>query len=116
MDSEFHALDSGFFVSEIWIPDSNRKRDSGFLKLSSRFQSPGFRMPQAKIPRGFRSTNPFHGARTSYASWTPGGGGALKESLGRAVISHLGFGFVKGTAWHHHLTNVEKTCSRCHSQ
>ena len=75
MDSEFHALDSGFFVSEIWIPDSNRKRDSGFLKLSSRFQSPGFRMPQAKISRGFRNTNPFHGARTSYASWTPGGAG-----------------------------------------
>ena len=85
MDSGFHALDSGFFVSEIWIPDSNRKRDSGFLKLSSRFQSPGFQIPQAKISRGFRNTNPFHGARTSYASWTPGGGGALKESLGRAV-------------------------------
>ena len=30
MDSGFHALDSGFSVSEIWIPDSYRKRDSGF--------------------------------------------------------------------------------------
>jgi len=57
VDSGFHALDSGFFVSEIWIPDSNRKRDSGFLKLSSGFQSPGFWMPQAKISGGFRNTD-----------------------------------------------------------
>ena len=57
MESGFHAPDSGFFVSEIWIPDSNRKRDSGFLKLSSRFQSPGFPMPQAKISRRFRNTD-----------------------------------------------------------
>ena len=56
MDSGFHALDSGFFVSEIWIPDSSRKRDSEFLKLSSGFQSPRFRMPQAKISRRFPNT------------------------------------------------------------
>ena len=36
-------------------------------------------MPQAKSSRGFRNTNPFHGARTSYASWTPGGGGACTQ-------------------------------------
>ena len=59
---------------------------------------------------------PFMGREQAMLVGPPGGGGALKESLGRAVTSHLGFGFVKGTAWHHHLTNVEKTCSRCHSQ
>ena len=49
VDSGFHALDSGFqvpdsgfLVSGTWIPDSNRQWDS-------RFQSPGFAFPQAKI-------------------------------------------------------------------
>ena len=26
-------MDSGFLVSGTWIPDSNRLRDSGFLKM-----------------------------------------------------------------------------------
>ena len=88
MDSGFHAMDSKFFVSEIWIQDSNRKRDSGFLKLSSGFQSPGFRMPQAKIflrlpEYGF----PYMGQEQATLDGAPegGGGGAIKESLGRAV-------------------------------
>ena len=34
-DSGFQILDSGRFVSGIWIPDSNGKRDSGFLELYS---------------------------------------------------------------------------------
>ena len=33
-----------------WILDSNLKWDSGFLKLYSGFQSPGFQIPQAKSP------------------------------------------------------------------
>ena len=31
LDSGFHTVLSGFFVSGTWILDSNRKRDSGFL-------------------------------------------------------------------------------------
>ena len=31
-----------------WILDSNLQQDSGFLVLDSGFQSPGFRIPQAK--------------------------------------------------------------------
>ena len=50
-DSGFQILDSGRFVSGIWIPDSYRKRDSGFLELYSGFQSPGFRIPEANISR-----------------------------------------------------------------
>ena len=35
--------------SKYWIADSNRKWDSGFHELYSRFQSPGLWIPQAKI-------------------------------------------------------------------
>ena len=35
----------------LWIPDSNRWRNSGFLKLDSGFQFPGIRIPQAMISR-----------------------------------------------------------------
>ena len=42
VDSGFQERDSGFFVRETWIPDTNRHQDSGFLKLYSRFQSLGF--------------------------------------------------------------------------
>ena len=49
MDFGFQVLDSRFFVSETWIPDSNCYWDSGFLELFSGFQSPGFRIPQAKL-------------------------------------------------------------------
>ena len=45
LDSGLYAMDSGFkvFVSGTWILDSNRHRDSGFLKRYFGFQSPGFR-------------------------------------------------------------------------
>ena len=49
MDSGFQVLDSRFSVSEAWIPDSNCYWDSGFLELFSGFESPGFRIPQAKL-------------------------------------------------------------------
>ena len=53
LDSGFHAMDSGFQLlhSEFlvsgtnWIPDTNRFRHSGFVKLYSGFQSPVFRIP-----------------------------------------------------------------------
>ena len=41
-DSKFHPVDFRFHVSATWIPDSNREWDSGL-------QSPGLRIPQAKI-------------------------------------------------------------------
>ena len=46
MDSTPWIRDS---VSETYSPESNRYYDSGFLKLYSLFQIPGFRIPQAKI-------------------------------------------------------------------
>ena len=56
------------FVGGTWILDSNRQRDSGFLKLYSGFQRPGFQIPRQKfakfrIPQAkvFRIT--LHGAR-----------------------------------------------------
>ena len=48
-DSESHAVDFGFHVSATWILDSNREWDSEFLELYSGLQSPGLRIPQAKI-------------------------------------------------------------------
>ena len=42
-----------FFVSGTWIPSFNRLRDSGFLELNCRLQSPGFRIPKQKLV-GFR--------------------------------------------------------------
>ena len=55
LDPRFHATDSGFRVLEssldsgTWILDSSCYWDSGFLKPYFRFQSPRFRIPQAKI-------------------------------------------------------------------
>ena len=43
---QLNLIWSGSLVS--WIPDSNLQQDSGFLVLDSGFQSPGFRIPQAK--------------------------------------------------------------------
>ena len=43
---QLNLMWSGSLVS--WIPDSNLQQDSGFLVLDSGFQSPGFRIPQAK--------------------------------------------------------------------
>ena len=40
LDSRFQVLDSRFFVSRTWIPDSNHWWGSGFLELYSGFQSP----------------------------------------------------------------------------
>ena len=37
-----------------WIRDSNCLRDSGFLELYFVFQSPGFRIPQARFSQIFR--------------------------------------------------------------
>ena len=42
LNSGFYAVDSWFFVSGTWIPDSNNKWDSGFLELYSAFQRSGF--------------------------------------------------------------------------
>ena len=39
------------FVSGTWTLDFNCQWDSGFLKLCSEFQSPGFQISQAKFPR-----------------------------------------------------------------
>ena len=50
-DSIFQVLPSGFIIIGTWIPDSNRKRDSVILELNFGFQSPGFRIPQARIFR-----------------------------------------------------------------
>ena len=49
MDSGFQVLDSRFFVSETWIPDSNCYWDFGILEPFSGFQSPEFRIAQAKL-------------------------------------------------------------------
>jgi len=47
----FTISGTGFLihVSGIWIPDSNRKWDSGLLELYSGFQTPGFWIPEANI-------------------------------------------------------------------
>ena len=55
-DSGFYAADSGFQVISIfcqWNLDSGFQSivDFGFFELYSGFQSPGFRIPQAKIPQ-----------------------------------------------------------------
>ena len=53
LESGFHAiepviqvLDCGFFVCGIWISDSNRWWDTGFLELYYGFQRPEFWIPQ----------------------------------------------------------------------
>ena len=50
-DFIFQILPSGFIISGTWIPDSNLKRDSVILELNFGFQSPGFRITQARISR-----------------------------------------------------------------
>ena len=49
------------FVSRTFIPVSNRQWDSDFLELYSGFQSPGFRIPQAKISLITESGFPYMG-------------------------------------------------------
>ena len=49
LDSGFQVLESGFLVSGIWIPDSNRKLYFGFLELNNEFQSKEFQIPKAEI-------------------------------------------------------------------
>ena len=44
-------LNSGLLVSGTWLPDSNRYRDSGFLKLKSEFQSLDCRFHKQIFPR-----------------------------------------------------------------
>ena len=48
MDSGFHVLDSVFFVSETWTPDSSPSVGFRILELYSGFRNPAFRIPQAK--------------------------------------------------------------------
>ena len=58
LDSGFHAMDSGFqvldsgwfFVSGTWIPDSDRKWNSGFLELYSGFYINIFPDSGTRIP------------------------------------------------------------------
>ena len=77
MDSRFHTvasglqvMDSEFFVSRTWILDSNRLWDSGFLKLYSGFQSPGFRILQLKKLLDYGIRTPLHGAKhDSFLFW-----------------------------------------------
>ena len=65
VDSRFQVLDSGSFVSGTWIPGFNPQWDSGFLWLYSRFQSPGFQIPQAKISPNPETGLPYIGRRDS---------------------------------------------------
>ena len=48
VDSRFQVLDSRFFVSRNWIPDSNHWWVSGFVELYSEFQSPKSRFDKQK--------------------------------------------------------------------
>ena len=61
LDSEIHAMDSGFFVCGTGIPDFDLKWDFGLLELHSRFQSPRFWIPRAKISRIPESVFPYMG-------------------------------------------------------
>ena len=54
MGSAFHELDFRFFVIE--ISGFQSQRHSRFLELCSGFQSPRFRIPQAKISWNVHST------------------------------------------------------------
>ena len=67
----FQVLESMVFVSGTWIPNSKRQLDSGFLELLSRFQRPGFRIPEAKISRIPEYAIPLHGANISYRPIRP---------------------------------------------
>ena len=61
MVSTTPRMDSGFLVSGTWIPDSKRQRDFEFFGMNSRFQSPGFQIPIAKISRILKSRLPYMG-------------------------------------------------------
>ena len=63
LDSGFQILDSRFFVSGIWIPDSNRQQDLDSLSCipHSKAQNSGFPIPQAKIYRILKSRFPYLG-------------------------------------------------------
>ena len=87
MDSGFKVLDSGFLnVSGTRIPDSNHQ--SGFLQLSSGFESPGFRIPQAKISRIPESGLPYVGQGSFYVSGKLPTYPSPKPTL--TLMSHLG--------------------------
>ena len=78
LGSRSHAGDFGFFVRRTWIADSYRYWNCGFLELYSRFQSPGFSIPQqnlldigipqAKISRDPKSGFPYMGW-PKHAKW-----------------------------------------------
>ena len=71
VDSAFHLLDSGFLsVVLVEFRDSNCQRCGipDFLELNNEFQSPGFRIPPAKISRIPESSH------TLYAVVDPGKG------------------------------------------
>ena len=58
LDSELHAVDSGFQDYSFLFPFNSNERkadfslwDSGFLELYFGFESSGFRIPQAKFSR-----------------------------------------------------------------
>ena len=59
---------SGIFVSGTLIPDSDRKRDSGFLELYSELQYSGFQISPAKISRIPESSFTYMG-RPFLVSW-----------------------------------------------
>ena len=48
VDSRFQVLDSRFFISRTWIPDSNHCWVSGFVELYSEFQSKKSRFDKQK--------------------------------------------------------------------
>ena len=75
VDSRFHVLDSGFFVSEIWIriPIVSGIPDSLSCLPDSKAQDSGFHKQKFHAVSGIRI--PFHAVKTSYASWSLGGGG-----------------------------------------
>ena len=54
VDSGLQVLDSEFFVSGTWNPDSNVQWDTGLLELYSEFQSLGFWIVQQKFS-GFQN-------------------------------------------------------------
>ena len=52
MDSGFQVLDSVFFVSETWTPDSSRSVGFRILELYSGFRNPAFRDSTSKKSPG----------------------------------------------------------------
>ena len=83
MDYGFQLLDSGFFMSGTWTPDSNRQRDSGLLELYSEIPSSGFWIPEAKFP-GFRNPDCLRWDDKSVTTSFPG---CVGENPGNVVES-----------------------------